>query len=229
MFIVKKTISGKDYYYLRKSERKGDKVISKNIAYLWKDKAKAEEKAREIAENMGKEKQAGKIEEKKEKKKMEKNQTNEIENKSNLSIDELAQFCKRKGFVFRSSDIYGGFAGFWDFGPLGVELFNNIKKEWWKYFVHDKDNVVGMEASIISHPRTWKASGHIANFSDVAVICKNCKTATKIDKSEVGKVKCEKCGGEYEVKGEFNLMFKTKVGAIDSEEAYLRGETAQGM
>ena len=228
MFIVKKTISGKDYYYLRKSERKGDKVISKNIAYLGKDKAKAEEKAREIAENMGKEKQAGKIEEKKEKKKMEKNQTNEIENKSNLSIDELAQFCKRKGFVFRSSDIYGGFAGFWDFGPLGVELFNNIKKEWWNFFVKNREDMLGIDASIISHPLTWKASGHVTGFVDVAVVCKKCKSSTKIEKKEVGKVKCE-CGGDYEVLGEFNMLFKTKVGTLDSVDAYLRGETAQGM
>jgi glycyl-tRNA synthetase len=85
-----------------------------------------------------------------------------------------------------------------------------------------------MEASIISHPKTWVASGHIANFNDVAVVCKSCKKATKIDKSEVGKVKCD-CGGEYDIKGEFSLMFKTSVGALDKTEAYLRGETAQGM
>jgi len=94
--------------------------------------------------------------------------------------------------------------------------------------VTSRDNMVGMEASIISHPKTWIASGHVANFSDVAVVCKKCNKATKIDKSEVGKVNCE-CGGEYDIKGEFSLMFKTKVGAIDAEEAYLRGETAQGM
>ena len=88
--------------------------------------------------------------------------------------------------------------------------------------------MVGIEASIISHPKTWKASGHIENFKDVAVICKKCKIATKIDKNEIGKINC-KCGGEFEVKGEFNLMFKTKVGALDTSEAYLRGETAQGM
>ncbi len=146
-----------------------------------------------------------------------------------INIDELANFCKSKGFVFRSSDIYGGFSGFWDYGPLGVELFNNIKSDWWNYFVHQKENMTGMEASIISHPRTWKASGHIANFNDVAVYCPKCKLSTKIDKSEVGKVKCDQCKGEYEIKGEFSLMFKTKVGAIDATDAYLRGETAQGM
>ncbi|MBS3094734.1 glycine--tRNA ligase [Candidatus Pacearchaeota archaeon] len=151
-----------------------------------------------------------------------------IEKSGKISIDELANFCKMKGFVFRSSDIYGGFSGFWDFGPLGIELFNNLKKNWWDYFVHQKDNMVGMEASIISHPRTWKASGHITSFSDVAVVCKKCKKATKIDKSEVGKVKCI-CGGEYDIKGEFSLMFKTSVGALDKQDAYLRGETAQAM
>jgi glycyl-tRNA synthetase len=101
-----------------------------------------------------------------------------------ISIEELTNFCKKKGFVFRSSDIYGGFAGFWDFGSLGVELFNNIKKSWWEYFVQQKENVVGIGASIISHPKTWKASGHLEGFSDIAVLCKNCGKATKIDKSE---------------------------------------------
>jgi glycyl-tRNA synthetase len=148
--------------------------------------------------------------------------------KSKLTIDELASFCKRKGFIFRSSDIYGGFAGFWDYGPLGVELFNNLKQDFWKFFVHEKDNMVGIEASVISHPKTWIASGHAAGFSDIAVICKKCKKATKIDKSELSKVKCE-CGGEYESQGEFNLLFKTNVGALNPQEAFLRGETAQGM
>jgi glycyl-tRNA synthetase len=150
------------------------------------------------------------------------------EKKQEITIEEIATFCKRKGFVFRSSEIYGGMAGFWDFGPLGVELFNNIKQSWWNYFVHQKDNMVGIDASIISHPKTWIASGHVANFSDLAVVCKKCKKSSKIDKSEKGKVKCE-CGGEYDVQGEFSLMFKTKIGALNPEEAYLRGETAQGM
>ncbi|MBI2451980.1 glycine--tRNA ligase [Candidatus Pacearchaeota archaeon] len=145
-----------------------------------------------------------------------------------LTIDELATFCKRKGFVFRSSEIYGGFSGFWDFGPLGVELYNNIKNSFWKFFVQQKDNIVGIENSIISHPRIWKASGHLASFNDLAVICKRCKKATKIDKSDFGKVKCG-CGGEYQSLGEFSLMFKTQVGALSPTESYLRGENAQGM
>jgi len=145
-----------------------------------------------------------------------------------LTIDEIATFCKRKGFVFRSSEVYGGFAGFWDFGPLGVELFNNIKQDWWKFFVHEKENMAGIEASVISHPRTWKASGHLAGFSDIAVLCKKCKKSTKIDKSDEGKIKCE-CGGDFIKQGEFNLLFKTTAGALNPVEAYLRGETAQGM
>ncbi|VVB82199.1 Proline--tRNA ligase [uncultured archaeon] len=218
-FVVKKTISGKDYYYLNENKRIDGKVKTKSLAYLGKTKKEAEKKAKEIIENMEK-KEIPKEKMKKEEQKIE---------SSKISIDDLANFCKAKGFIFRSSDIYGGFAGFWDFGPLGIELLNNIKKEWWNFFVHQKENMVGMEASIISHPRTWVASGHVANFSDVAVYCPKCKLSTKIDKSEVGKVKCEKCGGQYEVKGEFSLMFKTKVGALDAVDAYLRGETAQGM
>ena len=145
-----------------------------------------------------------------------------------ISIEDLANFCKAKGFVFRSSEIYGGFAGFWDFGPLGVELFNNIKKDWWNFFVNKNENIVGINASVISHPRTWKASGHIKNFNDVFVKCKKCGKTSKLDENELGKIKCD-CGGEYESQGKFNLMFKTKVGVINPADAYLRGETAQAM
>ena len=217
MYIVKQKVKGKDYYYLRKSIRQGEKVISKNIAYLGKNKKDAEKKAKEIIKIHVKEKEPIKQEKK----------LNPLVQKK-ISIEELAKFCKEKGFVFRSSDIYGGFAGFWDFGPLGIELFNNIKKAWWDYFVYQKENIVGMEASVISHPKTWKASGHIENFNDVFVRCKKCGKINKLDESKLGKINCE-CGGEYELQGKFNLMFKTKIGAVDSEEAYLRGETAQGM
>ncbi|MBN2202909.1 MAG: glycine--tRNA ligase [Candidatus Aenigmarchaeota archaeon] len=154
----------------------------------------------------------------------------ENENKNKLTIEDLTTFCKRKGFVFRSSEIYGGVSGFWDFGPLGVELYNNIKADFWKFFVHDKENMTGIDASIISHPKTWEASGHLDVFSDVAVVCKKCKKATKIDKSELEdkSIRCE-CGGEYDVQGEFKLMFKTSIGALKPEDAYMRPETAQGM
>ena len=225
-FVVKKTINDKEYYYLNENKREEGKVKTKTLAYLGKNEKQAGEKAKKIIENM--KNQEIKPEIKKEKALNVKVEKDEEKPKEKISVEELANFCKAKGFVFRSSDIYGGITGFWDLGPLGVELFNNIKKEWWNFFVHQKENIVGLDASIISHPKTWKASGHIANFNDVAVICKKCKKSTKIDKSEVGKVKCD-CGGEFEVLGEFSLMFKTKVGALNAEEAYLRGETAQGM
>ena len=213
-YIVKQKVNGKDYYYLRKSVREGDKVLSKNLAYLGKTREEAEIKAKEFLKNMENEK----VEEKKISKLVQ----------EKISVEELANFCKSKGFVFRSSDIYGGYSGFWDFGPLGSELFNNLKQNWWNHFVQQKENMVGIDASIISHPRTWKASGHLTSFKDIAVICKKCKRSTKLDPNEIGKVKCD-CGGEYESQGEFNLLFKTSVGALDKDEAYLRGETAQSM
>ena len=225
-FIVKKKVNGNDYYYLRQSIRNGGKVISKCLAYLGKNRSDAERKAKEIMKNSEDNQSILKNDFKK-KNKLRKDVKKEYI-PTKISIEELANFCKSKGFIFRSSDIYGGFAGFWDFGPLGVELFRNIKNNWWNYFVYQKTNVVGLDASIISHPRTWKASGHIANFNDLAVKCKKCGKSSKIDVSEEGRVKC-KCGGEFEVLGKFSLMFKTKVGALDTEEAYLRGETAQGM
>jgi glycyl-tRNA synthetase len=224
-FIVKKEISGKEYYYLRESKRVNGKVKAINVAYLGANKKEAERKAEEIIQN----KESLKNKEVKQESNMvEEKQTEKKMETKKLTIDELATFCKRKGFVFKSSEIYGGMSGFWDYGPLGAELFKNIKDDFWKFFVHEKENMVGIEASVISHPKTWVASGHVSSFSDVAVVCKKCKKATKLDKSEVGKVKCD-CGGEYDVKGEFSLMFKTNVGALNPMEAYMRGETAQGM
>ncbi|MFA5020361.1 MAG: glycine--tRNA ligase [Candidatus Pacearchaeota archaeon] len=212
MYIVKQVINGGEYYYIRRSVREGDKVKSKLVCYGGKTKEDAEKKLKELEGERIKNKEFNEP----------------TMNEKNLTIDELANFCKAKGFIFRSSDIYGGLSGFWDFGPLGVELFNNIKQDWWNFFVRERENMVGMDGSIISHPRTWKASGHLASFSDVAVICKKCGKSTKLDKSEVGKASCD-CGGDYDVKGEFNLMFKTSIGALEPMEAYLRGETAQGM
>ena len=212
VFIVKKKIHGNDYFYLRESKRIGGKVKSIDLGYLGKTREEAEKKLKE---------------------RLKKESVQNIKMKkeilpTKISVEDLANFCKKKGFVFRSSDIYGGFSGFWDFGPLGIELLNNIKKEWWNFFVHQKENMVGMEGSIISHPRTWKASGHIENFADIFVKCKKCGKTGKLDENELGKVKCT-CGGDYESQGKFNLMFETKVGTIDSDTAYLRGETAQAM
>jgi len=169
-----------------------------------------------------------------------------------ISIEDFATFCKKKGFVFRSSEIYGGLAGFFDYGPLGAELVTNIRQDWWKHFVHDKDNMVGMEASVISHPRTWKASGHLESFKDMVLTCSKCKERQRADifiedklklnvegmkAAEINKLlsehnlKCPKCKSAFEELKDFNLLFETNVGAEtdSSSVAYLRGETAQGM
>src|SRR3989344_2379798 len=196
MYIIKKIISGKEYFYLRKSERKGKKVISKTIAYLGKNRKEAEKKLEEFKNR--------KISKPVMEKKVE---IKENKEKKELTIDELAVFCKRKRFVFKSSEIYGGFSGFWDYGFLGVELFNNIKQDFWKFFVQEKENMLGIDSSIISHPKTWVASGHVASFKDVMGKCKKCKKLAKLEEG-----KCF-CGGELEKVEDFNLMFETKVGA----------------
>lgn len=216
-FIVKKKINGKEYFYLNENKRVDGKVKTKTLAYLGKDKSESEKRAKEFQENM---KEPKKIEE------VEKNITK-------ISMEELASFCKRKGFVYPSGEIYGGLSGFWDFGPLGVELLNNIKKEWWNYFVREREDIAGIEASIITHPKTWKASGHIINFNDISVKCLKCKRFNKIDKLELDKAVCSFCGGQLDksTAKDLNLMFKTNVGPVeeDSVLAYLRPETAQGM
>ncbi len=145
---------------------------------------------------------------------------------SNVSIEDLAVFCKRKGFVYPSGEIYGSFSGFWDFGPLGVEFKNNIKKEWWKFHVHSREDMVGVDGSIITNPKVWEASGHVSNFVDYFVVNKKTKEKMKMDKHEVEKIKDDP---RYEVKGEFNPMFTTNVGpsAQESVKAFLRPETAQ--
>ena len=224
MFIVKKNIHGREYYYLNENKRiKGTgKVKTKTIAYLGKTKKEAEKKAREIIKKVEKRKmKKNDIKPKKEKKIV---QEIKKQGKTKISIEELANFCKKKGFVFRSSDIYGGFAGFWDFGHLGIELLNNIKREWWNFFVREKENIAGMEASILSHPKIWKASGHLDSFKDVMGRCKKCGRFMKFEEGM-----CT-CSGELEKIDDFNLMFETKVG-IDKnfELSYLRPETAQGM
>jgi glycyl-tRNA synthetase len=143
-----------------------------------------------------------------------------------ISIEDMAVFCKRKGFVYQNSEIYGGLAGFWDFGHLGVELKNNIKKEWWDFHVKQREDIVGIDGSIITHPKVWKASGHVDSFTDVYVKCKKCKKPNKLDKNEVGKAKCQ-CGGEYSIIGDLNLMFTTNIGPVEGNLSYLRPETAQ--
>lgn len=146
-----------------------------------------------------------------------------------MTMDELAKFCKRKGFVFPSADIYGGFAGFWDFGHNGSELKRNIKDSWWNFHVRGREDVVGIDGSVITNPKVWEASGHVDSFVDVAVECVKCAHRFKVDRHELEGAVCEKCGGDVQSKGEFNPMFVTNVGPIkeDSVKSYLRPETAQ--
>lgn len=153
-----------------------------------------------------------------------------------VNMDTLVSLCKRRGFIFQSSEIYGGINGFWDFGPVGVELKNRVKNSWWTRMVRTRDDVVGLDTSIIAHPQTWVASGHVASFNDPMVDCKSCKRryrADDIPKSAKGhpEGRCPECGGELTAAREFNLMFQTHVGATtDSASlAYLRPETCQSI
>ena len=148
---------------------------------------------------------------------------------NNLTIDDMANFCKRRGFVYPTAEIYGSLAGFWDFGPIGSELKKNLKDAWWKFHVHGRMDTTGIDGSIITNAKVWEASGHVENFCDYAVVCKKCKNKFKVDKNELATAKCDKCGGPVENKGKFIPMFVTKVGPVedDSVEAYLRPETAQ--
>ncbi len=151
----------------------------------------------------------------------------EREEKS-LTIDELAAFCKRKGFVYPSGEIYGGLAGFWDFGPLGVELANNLKHAWWNYHVHQRDDVVGIDGSIITNPKVWEASGHVKNFIDYIVRDKKSGQEFKVDAHEIEQYKKS---DKHIVEGAFNPMFTTHVGphAGKGDLVYLRPETAQSI
>ena len=142
-----------------------------------------------------------------------------------LTIEDVSVFCKKKGFVYPNSEIYGSFSGFFDYGPLGVELKNNIKNEFWKRFVQQREDVVGIDGAIITHPMVWKASGHVDSFTDYIYRCDKCKLMLK-GEDEKG-MKCPKCKGEMRNEGKFNLMFTTQVGSIGSNISYLRPETAQ--
>jgi len=144
-------------------------------------------------------------------------------------MKKIVSLCKRRGFVFQSSEIYGGLQSCWDYGPLGVELKNNIKKSWWKDIVSRRHNIVGMDTSIIMHPRIWEASGHVAEFSDPMVDCRKCKGRFRAD-DITGEV-CPECGGELTEVRQFNLMFKTHMGPVeeDTSTVYLRPETCQSL
>jgi len=144
-------------------------------------------------------------------------------------MEKLVSLAKRRGFFFQSSEIYGGLQGFWDFGPLGVTLRNNVRRAWWRTMVELRDDVVGLESTLIMHPRTWVASGHVENFTDPLVECKTCHQRFRADHVR-GRVHAED-GGEFTEPRRFNLMFKTFVGPAEdsSAQVYLRPETAQGM
>ncbi len=144
-------------------------------------------------------------------------------------MDKIVALCKRRGFVFPGSEIYGGLANSWDYGPLGVELKNNIKNAWWKRFVHNRDDIVGIDAALIMNPKVWAASGHLKTFSDPLVECKKCHHRFREDKIE--SKKCPDCGGELTQAKQFNLMLKTFLGPVEDAEntVYFRPETAQAM
>ncbi len=146
-----------------------------------------------------------------------------------VQMDTLVSLCKRRGIIFQSSEIYGGINGFWDFGPVGVELKRRIKESWWRYMVTSRDNVVGVDTSIICHPRVWEASGHVNSFSDPMVDCKSCKKRFRADEPDLQQGVCPACSGELTDPKEFNLMFHTQVGARSdsASTAYLRPETCQ--
>ena len=149
-------------------------------------------------------------------------------------MEKITSLAKRRGFVFQSSEIYGGQNGAWDYGPLGIELKNRIAAAWWKEMTQLNDDIVGLDAAILMHPRTWEASGHVENFTDPLVDCKKCKArfrADQIPEENLSGKKCPECGGELTDTRKFNLMFKTHIGPAEDTASviYLRPETAQGI
>ncbi len=173
---------------------------------------------------------------------------------SNVTMDKLVSLCKQRGFVFPGSQIYGGLANTWDYGPLGVELKNNIQQAWWKYFVQQRQDIIGLDAAILMNPKVWQSSGHVDNFNDAQVDCKQCKSRLRADHLienaidnlkveglsmedldkliEENDIKCPVCGAhDFTESRVFNLLFQTHIGPVakDSEPVYLRGELAQSM
>ena len=147
-------------------------------------------------------------------------------------FDKIVNLCQRRGFVFRSAEIYGGFRSAYDYGPLGVLLLRNVKEQWWRSMVQQRHDVVGLDASILSPPAVWEASGHLVNFSDPLVDCRSCGTRHRQDKLEDPEA-CPECGarGQLTEPRQFNLMLSTRAGPVadSAAEVYLRPETAQGM
>ncbi|MDT8367964.1 MAG: glycine--tRNA ligase [Longimicrobiales bacterium] len=148
-------------------------------------------------------------------------------------MDTLVSLCKRRGYIFQSSEIYGGTGSVWDYGPLGVELKQNLKEAWWRRMVRTRDDVEGLDAAILMHPRTWEASGHVEGFTDPLIDCSNCRRRFRADLPEVADGQCPVCGTKdaFGEARQFNLMFKTFMGPVeeDASVVYLRPETAQGI
>ena len=144
-------------------------------------------------------------------------------------MEKIVSLCRRRGFIFPSSEIYGGLSSCWDYGPLGVELKRNIKQAWWRAVVQERDDMVGLDSSILMHPQVWGASGHLKGFSDPLVECKSCHLRWRSD--DLTDNKCPSCGGELTEPQQFNLMFKTFMGPVEDSAStvYLRPETAQGI
>ncbi|MFC1728387.1 glycine--tRNA ligase [Nanoarchaeota archaeon] len=255
-YVIKKIVNGRPYYYLKQSKRLGNRVVSKTIAYFGKKKPTKQEiekklsvvpnvvpKTKAVVPNVvPKESISFKLIEK---------------TPAALEIDEMAVFCKKKGFVYPAAEIYGGLSGFFDYGPLGTELNNAIKASWWKKFVQDRDDVIGIDGSVITHQKIWEASGHLTGFSDLMITCSKCNTKVRADQyleehikkgnikdelvlegitdEEINKVikaydlKCPKCKSDFKEAKSFNLMFPINVGAGKESDStsYLRGETAQ--
>jgi glycyl-tRNA synthetase len=144
-------------------------------------------------------------------------------------MEKIVSLSQRRGFIFPSSEIYGGLSSCWDYGPLGVELKRNVKEAWWQAVVQERDDIVGLDTSILMHPQTWAASGHLEGFADPLVECKSCHRRWRSDELEGDR--CPSCGGELTKSRMFNLMFKTFMGPVEEEAdvVYLRPETAQGI
>ena len=239
-FIVKKIINGNEYYYLNENKREGDKVKTKTLAYLGKTKDKAEEKMKQFLKDRI---ENNKMQDKKE-------DQIEIENtleRKEISIDELANFCKSKGLIYPSSEIYGGLSGLYDYGSKGVLIKKNFEKEWLKYFLDLNDNFFQIETSEIMPEKVFIASGHLKNFTDVAAKCKNGhieRADHLLSKNLNGRfeglsdkeisdlisknnITCSICKGPIDYVGPINMMFPIDLGVGNSTKAFFRPETAQ--
>lgn len=148
-----------------------------------------------------------------------------------VNMEDIVSLCKRRGFIYQGSEVYGGLSGTWDYGPLGLSLKRNIMNLWWRMFVEDRDDMYGVDAAILMNQKVWKASGHVDTFTDPLVECVNCKSRFREDKIDTSK--CPTCGTKdpFGPAREFNMMFKTNVGPVEDEGSisYLRPETAQGI